>query len=251
MDASFTYPESISPCGANPAPSNLANAGGTFSVSPAATIDPATGELDLTTTASGTVYTISYQLADACQSTAVQQIVVEDTVPPTILCKNISIRLDSMKMAVITATELDSMSSDDCGTVSLSISQNTFTQSDLGLNIVTLIVTDEAGNTDSCMAEVFVEPTTSIKDLNAPNLSLVVYPNPVEDVLAIKWDSPWNGDVSVEIFNSMGQIVQRKQETKFGNLMELSLRLGNLPDGMYIVQMTQNGHAQHARVFKK
>jgi hypothetical protein len=80
---------------------------------------------------------------------------------------------------------------------------------------------------------------------------MAVYPNPVEDLLSIKWDSPWNGEVSIEIYNTTGQIVQSKQEDQFGNQMELSLELDNLATGMYIVKMTQNGYAQHARVFKK
>lgn len=85
-----------------------------------------------------------------------------DNTPPIALCNDLSIQLDANGMAGITAEEVDNNSTDDCGIASLGLSTETFTCEDLGTQYVTLIVTDEKGNTASCEAEI------SVTDVIAP-----------------------------------------------------------------------------------
>jgi len=81
-----------------------------------------------------------------------------DTTPPTAVCMNITVDLDSMGSFMITATDVDGGSTDDVGIVSYSVNIDTFTCADIGTPVtVTLTVADAAGNTDSCMAVVTVE----------------------------------------------------------------------------------------------
>lgn len=228
-DAAFSYPASVCPAGINPLATITGDLGGSFSVSPAANINSATGELDLSSTSPGTTYTITYALGgncptssvqsltvedtaapmvpvlptvsgscgvtvsapttiDACAgvisgttsdpltytqqgtftvtwsfddgngnvSTATQSVVVQDTVLPTILCQDLSIKLNSAGEAFLGIFDIDNGSFDDCGLQALSVSKFFFTTADLGPNPVTLIGVDVNGNVDSCVAIVTV-----------------------------------------------------------------------------------------------
>ena len=95
-----------------------------------------------------------------------------------------------------------------------------------------------------------VNYTTSIKDLNAPNLSLNAYPNPVNEVLQLEWNSPWYGEVSINIVNTTGQIVKSETRSKNMSVLEGNMNLGNLAEGIYIIQVSQNGYSQYQRVIK-
>ena len=101
--------------------------------------------------------------SDSCTST----VTVLDA-PPTALCSDVTVQLDPSGNVSITAAQVDGGSSDDCGTPTLSISPDSFDCSDVGVNAVTLTVTDINGNTSSCSANVTVEdsvpPTATCND---------------------------------------------------------------------------------------
>ena len=86
--------------------------------------------------------------------------VVDNTsTPPTAICQNITVQLDATGNASIVAADVDGGSFDNCGIASLSVSPNTFNCSNVGLNTVTLTVTDLSGNSSTCLANVTVEDT--------------------------------------------------------------------------------------------
>ncbi len=81
-----------------------------------------------------------------------------DTTPPTALCLGITVELDASGTVTITAGDIDDGSSDNCGIDTMTVSPDTFDCSDVGTPVsVTLTVTDESGNTDTCIALVTVE----------------------------------------------------------------------------------------------
>ena len=80
-----------------------------------------------------------------------------DNIPPTAICKNVLIQLGSTGTITITPNYLDNGSSDNCGIDNMTLSKNTFTCADLGLNTVTLTVTDLAGNSSTCIGTVLVQ----------------------------------------------------------------------------------------------
>ncbi|MFC0604488.1 LamG-like jellyroll fold domain-containing protein [Winogradskyella pulchriflava] len=102
-------------------------------------------------------------------SSCVAIVTVEDNVAPTASCQNITVQLDATGNASIAAADIDNGSTDNCGSVSLSASQTSFTCADIGANNVTLTVDDGNGQTSSCVAIVTVEdnvaPTASCQDI--------------------------------------------------------------------------------------
>lgn len=84
-----------------------------------------------------------------------------DTTPPIALCQNITVSLDQNGAVTITAAQVDNGSNDNQGSVSLSVSPDSFDCSNIGPNTVTLTVTDTSGNTATCTAVVTVEDNTA------------------------------------------------------------------------------------------
>ena len=102
-------------------------------------------------------------------STEVQSITIDDTTAPNSVCQNITVQLDASGNSSIITTNIDGGSTDNCNIAFFSASQTDFDCSHIGTNSITLTVTDDAGNTDSCLATVTVEdnidPTLTTQDI--------------------------------------------------------------------------------------
>lgn len=87
-----------------------------------------------------------------------------DTVPPTAVCQNITASLGADGTVTILASQIDNGSTDDGTIASLTLDIDTFDCSNVGVNSVTLTVTDTGNNTDTCTATVTIEPYTTAPD---------------------------------------------------------------------------------------
>lgn len=103
---------------------------------------------------------------------------VSDTIAPVSACLfSIEVYLDSMGVHTIQAMDVDSNSSDNCGIATYTINDSTSLQvscADLAAPLSTmLVVTDTAGNADTCTA--FVQVQDSIRPvLDCPNAVQVI-----------------------------------------------------------------------------
>ncbi|MBK13027.1 MAG: hypothetical protein CL849_05790, partial [Crocinitomicaceae bacterium] len=94
-------------------------------------------------------------------SMAAATVTVQDNIAPEAMAQDFTVQLDSNGAASIDADDIDNGSSDACGIASMSLDQSTFDCSHVGLNTVTLTVTDINGNASIATATVTVEDNIS------------------------------------------------------------------------------------------
>ncbi len=92
-------------------------------------------------------------------STCDATVTVKDTTPPTAVCQNVTLYLDDLGKASVTAADVDNSSSDNCGIDTMWIDKADFTCADVGDHPIKLTVKDASGNLDSCQATVTVTDT--------------------------------------------------------------------------------------------
>jgi large repetitive protein len=95
---------------------------------------------------------------ESCTAT----VTVEDNIPPTAVCQDITVQVGGAGSVTISADDIDNGSTDNCGIASMSVSPDSFTCADAGANTVTLTVTDASGNTSTCTATVTVETVAGL-----------------------------------------------------------------------------------------
>lgn len=96
------------------------------------------------------------------KNTCTAEITVKDATAPTALCKNLTVNLNAAGQAFVAAPAVDNGSADVCGIAAMTLTPNTFSCADVGVNTVVLIVADPGGNTAACSA------TITVKDATAP-----------------------------------------------------------------------------------
>ncbi|TYA55272.1 immunoglobulin-like domain-containing protein [Formosa maritima] len=105
----------------------------------------------------------TFQVTDTEGNTATCSfdVTVTDTENPVAICQDISLELDPVTGTVsIVPSDIDNGSTDNCN-VNLSLSQSSFDCTNLGVNTVTLTVTDDFGNTSTCDALVTITDISS------------------------------------------------------------------------------------------
>ncbi len=132
---------------------SIVSCGGLLSVNISKTIFTSNdlGQNHVEVTASNNIATKS------CTAT----VIVQDNTPPTVTCKDAEINISPVLGFVsIPESMVHQSSSDNCGTVSLSVSPAIFFCSNVGNNLVTLTAKDGNNNTSTCTANVTVRDIT-------------------------------------------------------------------------------------------
>ncbi|MET3022478.1 gliding motility-associated C-terminal domain-containing protein, partial [Flavobacterium hydatis] len=125
-----------------------------------------TTPVQTTATATGLLpggYIVTVTDEKLCSTTESVTIIVDDKIDPTVVTQNITVGLDATGNATITADDIDNGSSDNCGIDTMLLDKTTFDCTNIGVNIVTLTVTDVNGNSASKRA------TVTVEDKIAPN----------------------------------------------------------------------------------
>ena len=174
-------------------------------------------------------------VTDACNHSIGWSFVLhdEDNTPPVALCQEeVAVDLPPSGTATLTADDIDNGSYDNCGIMERSLSQETFTAADLGLNEVELTIVDESGNSNSCIAIVDVRNATATLDrADQPGFSL--YPNPSSGWFELVLeDADWGREVQLEILDLNGRLVLADQLKSGAQRFDLS----HLPAGAYWVR---------------
>ncbi|MCB0533607.1 MAG: hypothetical protein KDD14_15515 [Saprospiraceae bacterium] len=98
-------------------------------------------------------------------ATCTATITVEELILPTASCQDVTVELDMTGNGSLLASQVDNGSTDNCGIDMYTLSQSAFTVSDVGVQNISLTVTDGSGNTDQCIAAVTVEQTFTLNAL--------------------------------------------------------------------------------------
>ncbi|HRK29267.1 MAG TPA: HYR domain-containing protein, partial [Chitinophagales bacterium] len=106
--------------------------------------------------------TVTLMATDGSGNTATcsATVTVQDPVAPVAQCQGASVTL-SGGTASITAAQINAGSTDNCTVANMTVSPNAFTCAHVGNQTVTLTVTDQSGNTGTCLATVTVGPMLS------------------------------------------------------------------------------------------
>ena len=86
-------------------------------------------------------------------------VTVSETIKPIVITQNITVSLNASQNVIITESQIDNGSSDNCAIATMTLDQTTFDCSNIGDNTVTLTVTDVNGNSESATAIVTVSET--------------------------------------------------------------------------------------------
>jgi large repetitive protein len=92
-------------------------------------------------------------------SSCVAVVTVEDNIPITVLCQDITVTLDNNGEVSVDPEDVDAGSFDNCDITNMSLSQDFFTCADVGPNEVTLTVTNSNDETATCTAIITVQET--------------------------------------------------------------------------------------------
>ncbi|MFT6809974.1 MAG: putative outer membrane repeat protein [Saprospiraceae bacterium] len=137
-----------------------------------------------------------YDNISNCQSL----VTVIDSIKPVAKCQNIEITLDAINQSTVSVDQINNASTDNCSLKSLNLSKDDFSISDLGDNMISMTVTDEADLSTVCNALVTVLPfpgsTHEIIGSGAfcPAISGMLYSVPVEfNVDSFNWSYSGSG----------------------------------------------------------
>ncbi|MGY0392708.1 M14 family zinc carboxypeptidase [Bizionia sp. KMM 8389] len=160
-----------------------------------------------------------------------------DTQDPVCSSQNISVELDIYGSATITANQIDMGSSDDCGIASITVSPETFNTGNIGLNNVTLTVTDFSGNSSQCTAVVTVsEYTLGAETFNTDNLS--IQPNPFNNYIEISFPKALKeAKYDIKLFDINGRVLFEKIISETSEKIRLT-ELNNLQQGTYFIKVS-------------
>ena len=151
------------------------------------------------------VFTITQ--TNGLTTSCIALVTVEDTIAPTVVCQDIILTLDQNGMAFIEIADINAGSFDACGIAAMSLDTDTFDCSMIGVNPVTLSVTDVNGNSSACQANVTVVDN-SYPTAMCQSITLILDENGLATITASDLDqgssdncSNFTTSVSVDTFD--------------------------------------------------
>lgn len=106
---------------------------------------------------------------------------------------------------------------------------------------------DDGAIVFSTLTKITIEESTATNNAS-PHVGLNVFPNPVEDILYLKRENAALRNISIKLFNSLGQR-QTIRVTKEENQMVIDV--ASLPSGVYVLKVTDGESVYGYEVIKK
>jgi len=160
-----------------------------------------------------------------------QNVMVNDITNPVVITQDIEIDLNGGNSITILPEDVDNGSSDNCG-FTLSLDIDTFIS--VGIFTVELTATDDSSNSITETAEVTVIDTTvGIEDMVFN--SLVIYPNPSENIFNVFWNR--EEFIQIQVFDIYGKVLL--DTIKIDKLYILDMT--NYESGIYFMRIQVKG----------
>ena len=146
---------------------------------------------------------LTIRFKDGTSATCNSRITVLDDKKPVLSCiLTASIRLNSFGVATVTADYLTQSVNDNCGPPTVSIDKASFTEADLGDNLVTVTAIDASGNEATCETTVTIKPYEgeNTGGITCPEDAIIPLNEDGEVTVSIRYDG--DADVKFELDKS-------------------------------------------------
>ncbi|MEO6757889.1 MAG: hypothetical protein ABIO24_00440, partial [Saprospiraceae bacterium] len=156
-------------------------------------------------------YVITWSYNDGNGNISTQQqfiTLLNDIYPPEAKCKpGFTLNLSAAGAAAITTSDIDAGSNDPdgCGPIGLAINKASFDCSNVGLNNITLIVTDNHGNTASCSTPITVKDVTLPMQIAAPNDTILEACAPIQVPVVLTTTDECSGTITAVLTTTSTQ----------------------------------------------
>ncbi|RMB62933.1 HYR domain-containing protein [Dokdonia sinensis] len=173
-------------------------------------------------------------------------VTITDTTLPVIACPG-QVTVGSDDEGNYTIEDYTDLATDNCSSgTDLVITQEPAAGTvvtDPSTTEVTIIATDEAGNTTTCAFNLVVDETLGVND-EAFNNSIILYPNPTNDIINI---TSKNGIDTITIYDLRGRVVENQVVTETSAIVSMA----SLSSGVYLLQIAQGENSIVKRVIKE
>lgn len=170
--------------------------------------------------------------SDFCTST----VQVIDSLQPQLECEDINLTINPNDTISIMEIVSDFDFSDNCSNATITAFPNKFTNQDVGRNSSTITVSDGNGNINTCEINIEVESTTNMFESSLGS-SVSLLPNPMHDYSILLFEEVPIFEFDLQMINVNGQIVKEYNNL---NQKEMKISKGNLPAGLYFIQLTKS-----------
>ena len=173
--------------------------------------------------------TVTLTVTDASgnETSATAIVTVVDVSGPVLVTQDITVNLDENGSVTILPSDVLSSVEDNCTIsqdITLSLDQDTFTA--IGVYVVNLTSTDASGNSITAAAEVTVDNTLSVDDIDL-NVEIKLYPNPASDNIYFEIS---NAKIqSISIYDINGRLIKTSDN--------ISINVSELSSGIYFAKV--------------
>ncbi|HNM24435.1 MAG TPA: Calx-beta domain-containing protein, partial [Saprospiraceae bacterium] len=216
----------------------------------------------------GTPVTVKLTLKDLYnnQSSCLAYVTVKDAIAPTAVCSDMTVSLSATGYATVMTAPLAAGSYDNCSVTSYSPVAKVYTTANIGVNNLTITVKDFSNNSATCVSQVTVKPYNS-NNLVAPQngdaqyadpvealagdnetLDLNVFPNPTSGQSVVLFRLPEEQPYYFRLFDLNGRLIMDFNFEGFAGENSVVLELGELPSGMYILDVQSDSLRGQKRI---
>lgn len=206
------------------------------------------------------VVKLSLRDVNGNQSSCLSNVTIKDNINPTAVCRDVTVQLNAQGKATVYGASLAENSYDNCSVWSYSPISKIYTAANLGVNNLSIAVKDWSNNSAGCVSKVTVQPyggngqNMAINTGNNSNLEAIkgvelnVFPNPAQRDLTLVYQLPQDQPVQVQLFDMVGKLAFNRHLEGFEGENTLLLDLGELPAGMYLLEVQSGSLREQKRL---